>query len=708
MMNRTARLRALARLHGIQTAYFNVHADRVYATNDALEALLTSLNVAALTEQECDESLRIGIERRRATLIEPVIIAWDGVIASIDVRSHSTDLCLPRLQVATEQGELLQLETDDCKVEELTDAGTARIGFRHLRIHINLRILHGYHHLVCTTGNMQTASLLISAPKRCFGGETDNPRQWGLFAPLYALRSSCDWGAGSYTELESLCEYTARMGGHLSGTLPLLPCFFDSGDEPSPYLPITRLFWSEFYIDVARIPFLSTCREALAILDSREFIASRQALTQSPRVNYPEVLHLKRAVLSTLHRHVAATDSLQRELKEFLTTQPLASDYAAFRATADMLRTPRPGWPEWDLPGNTNDDRRQDEARHYHEFVQWMAAVQMDRCVDHAASQDVGLYLDLPVGVHPQGYDTWHTPDSFVAGVEIGAPPDSVFTTGQKWGSPPLHPKGIRENKYAYVRAYLQHHMRSARVLRIDHVMAMHRIYSVPDGFSAAEGAYIRYRPEEMYAIVSIESHRHNTIIIGEDLGTVPQVVRRSMMFHGLNRMFVLYYELDGLAGGCVPSISANCMASINTHDMPTFASMWQGLDIQQQVDVGILKSSQVRSAISRRTKAKQTLLRTLKPLCPSIENAQKPEAVLRCVLGWLGTSRAKYTMVNIEDLWLETTQQNIPSVGSAYASWRHKAARTLEAAQADPTAGMILEMLREAMKRTSRRPGGE
>ena len=378
----------------------------------------------------------------------------------------------------------------------------------------------------------------------------------------------------------------------------------------------------------------------------------------------------------------------------------------------EAARTIRPtAWQEWpkkardgDLTGALSNEGAVD----YHEFVQWLADSQMNETVSSAQSRGVGLYLDLPVGVHPNGYDTWHERDSFVPGVATGAPPDSVFTNGQRWGSPPLHPEAIRQSGYDYVRRYLQHHMRAAQVLRVDHVMGMHHIFSIPDGFPPDKGTYLRYRPEEMYAVLSLESHRNRTIVIGEDLGTVPQEVRRSMASHGLNRMFVLYYEMDGLAGGRAPSIPANCMASINTHDMPTFNAMWRCVDIRKQAEVGVLSHDAIPSTQRRRTRAKQKLLGVLKAVCPWLEATEDPHAVLGCVLRWLGQSRARFVMVNVEDLWLETEQQNIPGVGDRHPSWRNKAARKLEGLPHDVQVKSGLGALREAITQDARATGGD
>lgn len=693
-----ARLRALARLHGIQNSYSDLQGRRVLTPEPTLRALLTALGVRAEGDADCRESWDAALHRRTYRPVDDVIVAWDGRLAHVDVTLTGSDDSIPELHVALEDGVTLIVDVRHCRLEPLGGAGTGSSGPRRVRLHTGLRLPAGYHRLVCSSGGRSTSSLLLAAPMRCYGGETGDGRLWGLFAPLYALRSDTDCGAGSYSELEEFSRYTAHMGGGLAGTLPLLPCRYETGGEPSPYLPLTRLLWSEFYIDIDRIPFLGSCPGAMDVLNSEELVQSRAALRQTPLVDYVAIQHLKRTVLRAVYQRLSSSDELQSNIDAFLASRPHAARYAAFCATYDRLRVPWQRWPSAARDGDLNQDICEGDDRRFHEFEQWLAHEQMTACVEHTRAQGAGLYLDLPVGVHPEGYDTWQYRDSFVSRAATGAPPDSVFKAGQKWGSPPLHPVTIREHHYDYVREYLEHHMRAARMLRIDHVIGLHHIFCMPEGSEPSMGAYLRYRPEEWYAILSIASHRHKTLLVGEDLGLVPRDVRRSMARHGLSSMFVLYYEMDGIAAGRIPEIPDNCLASLNTHDMPPFAAMWQGLDISQHERVGIVKPEQAPSARGTRRRAVQALLGILRSVCPDIGDAQDLDVVLRCTLGWLGASRARYVMVNLEDLWHETAQQNIPGVGAAHPSWRRRIACTLEEIWRSPSMGRTLEVLRHAI----------
>ncbi len=702
-----ARLRVLARAYGVQTAYGDVRGMRVTASEPTLRAMLTALGVPAGTERECEASLLAVSQRSWSQPIDNVLVAWDGVLESVVIRGFDSAGPLPDIHVVLEDGTLFPVDVGRCRTEDLAAGGAGPGSLHQVRVYIELHVPTGYHLLVCTANGVETSSLLIAAPQRCYEGEPGRNRLWGLFAPLYALRGRADCGTGSYTDLLSLAEFTGEMGGGLVGTLPLLPCYYEEGNEPSPYVPVSRLLWSEFYID----PFALSAIAGPAAADAAggaHDAAECATLGALKLVDYGEVQRLKSNILARVYRSAAQSGALQTALDRFTASNPHVSGYAAFRAARDHLHTRWREWPSAACAGDLCAVNFNGEQVRFHEFQQWLAHEQMSRCLDGAAARGVGLYLDLPVGVHPDGYDTWRYPDSFVEHLSTGAPPDIVFTGGQRWGSPPLHPTAIREHHYDYVRAYLAHHMKSARMLRVDHVMGLHRLFCIPDGAQPSMGAYLRYRPEEWYAMLSLESHRYKTIVVGEDLGLVPREVRRAMACHGLRRMFVLHYEMDGLAEGRTPAIPANCLASINTHDMPTFAAMWQGLDICQQVRVGLLDARQAPAAGRKREAAIRKLLGVLAAICPEVASAKGLETMLRCTLGWLGRSHARDVMVNIEDLWLETAQQNIPGVGDAYPSWRHRAAMTLEELGVATRVGDALSALRAAMSTRHREVGGK
>jgi 4-alpha-glucanotransferase len=300
---------------------------------------------------------------------------------------------------------------------------------------------------------------------------------------------------------------------------------------------------------------------------------------------------------------------------------------------------------------------------------------QMNSLLGTVQSSNVTLYLDLPLGIHPEGYDVWRERDSFATGVSAGAPPDTVFTKGQNWGFPPLHPERIRHQGYRYFIAYLRHHLKSAGALRIDHVMGLHRLFCIPEGMSASDGTYMRYHPDELYAILSLESHRSWTVIVGEDLGTVPHYVRPMMKKHGVYRMYVMHYELASAnKGKILKPVPADSIASLNTHDMFPFAAVWNGTDIEQRAALGLLNRATANCERRLWEERKRALVRLLREKGFLDNTRASIEEVLRACLAFLSASDAAVVLVNLEDLWLETRPQNIPSTtADIYPNWRNK-----------------------------------
>jgi len=694
----TPGLSTLARRYGIQPSYFSVRGQRIRAPEETLRHLLNALGVSARNAIEVRNALRAEALARMETPVEPVIVAWDGNLPNIEVH-HSGHWKQAMLTIALEDNpagagssySLHRATERDTRVDGRT--------FRISEYHCDKPLPPGYHTLRWEVGPTKGDSLVISAPPRCYApaAAADN---WGIFVPLYALRSDTDWGAGSYGELERLSRWVHSNGGDLVSTLPILPCFYDRYSESSPYLPVTRLLWSEFFVDVDSIGFISECDEAATILSGDHLTQERTRLHQADLVDYPAVLSLKRRALKALAhfaRHQSTT--LSDEIDTFLRSHPLARDYAAFRGALEAAGRRWQDWPELLRLGDLSSADINLETQEYHEFVQWLAHRQIRAMTDSADT--ASLYLDLPIGVHPEGYDAWRYQKCHLTGVSCGAPPDTVFTTGQNWVAPPLHPTTLRADVCHYWRLCLQHHMQQCNLLRIDHVMGLHRMFCIPAGASASEGTYIHFRPEERYAVLTLESQRNRTAVVGEDLGTVPHEVRRQMARHGLNRMFVLYYELPRMAASKGLGIPRNSLACISTHDMPPFAAIWRGVDIREQATAGIIEKDHVRYACSERKDLKERLKVWLRLRTPE-QPADDETSILRSMLSWLAASRARYVIANLEDFWFETRQANMPGAGGRYPNWVQRMAKTLEQIQDNTQISDMIGILR--VERTHRR----
>jgi 4-alpha-glucanotransferase len=314
-------------------------------------------------------------------------------------------------------------------------------------------------------------------------------------------------------------------------------------------------------------------------------------------------------------------------------------------------------------------------AERYHLYVQFLAQEQMEAL---AARHRGGLYLDLPLGVHGGGYDVWRHRDQFLEGVSAGAPPDTFFTRGQNWGFPPAHPARTRERGHEYFRSVMRHHLRVAGALRIDHMMGFHRLYCIPHGFDAGDGVYVRYPAEELYGIAVLESHRHSSVLVGEDLGTVPHEVRRAMARHGIHRTYVVQYEADP-DGRTVATPPSRSVASLNTHDMPTFNAFWRALDVRDRTDLGLLDREGARGEREVRARLRTSLVEALRRGGWLRTEGPRTMHVVEALLAALADGPAWMVLVNLEDLWGESSPQNVPGTSTERPNWRRKLRYSLE-----------------------------
>jgi 4-alpha-glucanotransferase len=692
----------LAHLYGVQTAYYDVFHRRQQAHIESLLAVLQLLGAPITTFQDIPSAYR---ERQQALWqrpLEPVVVAWESEPSLVDIRLPLGDASATvNCHLKLETGEELQWEWPGSDSDILETAEVEGVKYVVKQLPLTGRLPWGYHRLTLESSNRLGDSLLISAPVKAYTppDEAEN-RCWGAFLPLYSLYTQKSWGSGDFSDLEELVGWVSSLGGRVVATLPLLATFLDESLEPSPYLPASRFLWNEFYLDIGEVPELRECPSAQSIIASPSFQNEIESLRGAALVDYPRQMALKRKVLEELSCCFFDSETKRLEdLHRFCEANPVVEDYARFRATFEKRLVPWQAWPQPLREGTLREGDYSEGNKRYHLYVQWLANQQIERISEKAAEKNLQLYLDLPLGVHPDGYDVWREQYSFIPDASVGAPPDAVFTRGQNWTFPPLHPEKIREQGYRYIIAYLRHHFRHAGILRIDHVMGLHRLFCIPKGMEASQGVYLRYRAEELYAILSLESHRNRTVIVGEDLGTVPPYVRRAMRKHGLHRMYVMHYELASEPKKGLPPVPRDSVASLNTHDMPPFASFWQSLDIEERLKLGLLNKADAKREKKNFNDMKKALITFLRGGGWLQERWENITDVIKACLSFLAASRTRMVLANLEDLWLETRSQNVPSTRAEYPNWQRKGRYALEEFRQMPQVIDTLQTINELRK---------
>ncbi|MFH1964909.1 MAG: 4-alpha-glucanotransferase [Acidobacteriota bacterium] len=670
---------------GIEPSHYDGMGRNCQPSWETLHRILGSLGLEVDAGEDLPALLENLQEAQRSRLLEPVIVKWEGRETRIEVNLAAGCECSTAVLIArSEDGEEFLFR------QEVTAGAGVSASFA-----CPEELGNGYYEVEVEAGGKHGTALLIAAPYQAYRGK-ENERIWGLFCPLYALHSSGSMGSGDFTALEECVSWMSEKGGGILGTLPLFSAFLDDPCEPSPYAPVSRLFWNEFYVDPHRAVNWETCAPARALYESKPFQASLDSLNGSPRVDLYEQMKLRRSLLEVLAEDFFAESGTEgglgrRVLKGYLEAEPEILKYARFRAAREQERM---GGMDRDFfVGAEGRAEARDDLLEYHLYVQWLAHEQMNHLREHAGSQGVDLYMDLPLGVHPDGYDASAYSDFFANGVSGGAPPDDFFTAGQDWGFRPMHPWKSREMGHSYFRRIVRNLMNFSNVIRLDHVMNLHRLYWVPLGLPADQGAYVRYPSEELYAILMLESHKRQCVIVGEDLGTVPPEVRENMQEHGILRMYVGQFEVNPRDQPRLHEPSDFMAASINTHDTPTFSGFSKSLDIYERVDLGILRESEVQGEREERDSVLRCLAEDLGLQFPGEGEAWEsilPEVLKRWLLR-LAESPARYLIVNLEDLWLEDSPQNVPGTTTQKPNWKQKMKNSFENISQDRDIDVLL-----------------
>jgi len=560
------------------------------------------------------------------------------------------------------------------------------------------RLPYGYHRLDVSSasGDWSAEQAFIVVPSSCVTPNTllgKKKKAMGIVANLYSVRREHDWGVGDTSTLTQLVEWAGQRGAAFVGVNPL-HALFNRGPDISPYSPVSRLFRNPIYIDVECVPELSESEHAKALLASHGVRDALRELRATKNVDYDRAIELKERVLVELHRmfRERAGNGAQRaqDYDEFVRSrEPELSRFATWMAIAESSRMP--DWRRWpealqhpQSEAVATFAATQSDRVDFHRWLQFEADRQLRGVAERARvlGMGIGVYQDLAIGTNPAGSDTWSYPELFVTGASIGAPPDPYSATGQVWGLPPIDPRAFRRQQYRYWIQLLRRAFDHAGALRIDHVMGLFRTFWIPDGGTGHDGAYVRLPSRDLLGIVALESVRHDALVVGEDLGTVPEEVPPALKKWGILSSKVLYFERDTRGFKAALHYPSLALATANTHDMPTLAGYWNERDIELRAKVGLLPTpADVHKAKTERAKEKSQLLKVLRlPPPPSYDQGHFTRTLTGAVHDFLCSTPADLVGLSLDDLIGETEPVNVPGVGPAkYPSWRRRTRMTME-----------------------------
>jgi 4-alpha-glucanotransferase len=565
----------------------------------------------------------------------------------------------------------------------------------------------GYHRLEVElefTGT-ETCALIV-APEKCHHPDSlaRGRRLWGVAAQLYALRSENNWGIGDFSDLAELLALAAAAGADFIGISPVHALFPSDPASCSPYSASSRHALNVLLIDVTAVPEVHESAGSRALMAQRVFRAQLARVRAASQVDYAAVTHLKLPVLRAAFEHFRQ-QALRGE-------SPRARDFRRFREergeplrlhalfdAIDAWQRQRfgtgSGWHEW--PESHRDPRSEAVAAFarehaedvdFYAWLQWLAAQQLGKVRERARELrlSIGLYGDYAVGVNASGSETWSDQTLYCMGAAIGAPPDPLGVAGQEWGIPPQDPRELRRTAYAPFAALLRASMSHCGALRLDHVMALFRQWWVPRGMKSVEGGYVHYPLEHLLAVVALESHRNRCLVVGEDLGVVPDEIRRALPEFGVYHYKVVMFEQREGEFVAPSRYVPQALATVTTHDLPTLRGWWTGHDIDLWEKLGFYVDTEIgERARAERGRERLRLLRALQreglwPEDHSVEtsDATPPAPPFSADLAlavhlFLARSAAALVTVQLEDMIGMLEPVNIPGTSREYSNWTRR-----------------------------------
>lgn len=574
---------------------------------------------------------------------------------------------------------------------------------------------------------------LIVAPARCYVPDSFHAgaRTWGLALQLYSLRSERNWGIGDFQDLSTFVAWAGKQLG--AGVVGLNPLHALKNTKPyhiSPYSPSSRLYLNELYIDIDRVAEVRSSPDAQKRLADPAFRGQLEAVRKSGYVEYEAVASLKRTVLDLCYRAFLRDnfEGTEPDLKprtargwffhSFVQKEgePLAQ-YALFQALEEERQSVQSNsvvWADWPESYRTPASVAVAEFRQRHmkqirffQYLQWLAADQMLALRQQAdeARMPIGFYHDLALGSDRYGADGWRFQDVLAHQADCGAPPDAFAPDGQNWGFSPADPLKLRTSGYQFFIELLRNNLRYGGAIRIDHVMALFRLFWIPRGMPASKGTYVHYAADDLLAILALESTRAKALVIGEDLGTVPDWVRDRLAAAGVLSYRVLYFERNGDGSLKSPSAyPAQSLGVVTTHDLPTLSGYWEGTDIETRARLGLGVSEEARQgAVAERQYDKARILAALKAegLLPdglSEDPAQSPVMTAELAAAihlYLARTPAWVALANVEDVLGEREQTNVPGTVDQHPNWSRKLSRSVEEMMRDSRFDALASQLR-------------
>lgn len=670
----TAKLRELARHHGVSTTYTGWDTLEHEVSDETLRRVLAALDVRADTEDEIDAALAEVADGPWRRMLPPSLVTIEGEDRTFPVHVPHGDPV--SVWVTTEDGDEVDAKQLDIWVDprEVDGRLVGRATFAVPRLPL------GWHSLHARSNDIVVTAILVVTPRRLATADRLlEGKRWGLAAQLYSVRSKRSWSIGDFADLADLAAVTAGHGGDFVLVNPVHAAEPTAPHEPSPYLPSSRRFVDPLYLRIEDIP------EAMRLPAEHRSRLDEHARRLGKRNRKADVLdrdtafRAKLEVLEQIHK-VPLSPARRARFDAFCQDRGEAlDDFALWCALHERYRDRPARWarraPSPDAPEVPRLRSRLARRIDFYRWLQWLCDEQLALAQESAllSGMEIGVLHDLAVGVRGDGADAWTLGDTLASGVTVGAPPDDFNRTGQDWNQPPWRPDRLAELGFVPYRDVVRSVLRHAGGVRIDHILGLFRSWWVPKGMSAAEGAYVRSDHEALIGILALEAHRADAVVIGEDLGVFEEWVQEYLTDRGIAGTSILWFERDEDGPRPPENYRTLCLTSVTTHDLPPTAGYLAGDHVRLRSELGLLEGdlgTELRTAAAERDEV-LALARARGFLDEDTDADADLDAAVLALHRLAAVAPSALLCLSLADAVGERRSQNQPGTIDEYPNWR-------------------------------------
>ncbi|MCS4306482.1 4-alpha-glucanotransferase [Rheinheimera pacifica] len=707
-------IKQLAALVGLQDSYVHAQGHTEVISLDKQQAILEAMGYDLTSADVIQDKIVELSEQPWLEVIAPVTVCQQGEPLRIRVQQLQQNAVSDwQWHIHTEEQQQLSgnltIAAKDISKRRQTRQGEVLAAELVLDISLPL----GYHQLTLSNNRQHYNQQLIITPQRCFQlhDKAVLHKTFGPAIQLYAVKSARNWGIGDFADLQQMIAPLAAQGVDFIGLNPLHALYPELPQDCSPYSPNSRLWLNTDYVALEKTADFSDCLAAQQLVSSESFQQQLQHLRAQTYVDYTGVAAAKKQVASLLFQHFKqqhlakntpraaqfrqfvqdAGDSLQQlAIHQVLQGQLFRQswDMAAWQNFPQPLRNPHNSAVAEFASANS-------DAINQQLYLQWQAQLQLadvkQLCQQHGMA--IGLYCDVAVGTSRSSAESWGAPEDYLLDLSVGAPADIMAPKGQNWGLLAYNPQTLRQKAYQPFIALLQANMRFAGALRLDHVMALLRLWCCPLGADATAGAYIRFPAADLFAILALESQRNSCVVIGEDLGTVPVEISHLLaQYQVLSYRVFMLEQKPGSYDHAAQTYPELALATVTTHDMPTLVGYWQQHDLELRHELDLFPNAQVADSLYQlRTDEKQLMSQRLQ-----LQDGDYKQLIRASHL-FTAQQPARLFAFQLEDLLLMATPVNIPGTSNEYPNWRRRLTENIDVILQRPDVLELIADIRSA-----------